>query len=163
MRKLPSPWRIISTDNACWALMTGASMVLLIGLLVKLTGTIPGRRGGPDRPVDPEVASLVLAGAVAIVLFLSAIVALRVARVRRLFNEGREVEANVRKATRVRGGTRLKLEFHLDGNPYKVGFTFQRWPGTPEFSEGTRIPVLVDPDHPTRAIPLAVYQTLNER
>jgi hypothetical protein len=126
--------------------------------MVKLTGTIPGRRGGPDIPVDPGVASMVLACAVALILFLSAIVALRVARIRSLFDGGREVEASVRTVKRrLRGGTTLKLEYELDGIPYKVSFAFLRSSRTPAFSEGTPIPVLVDPANPKRAIPLALY------
>ena len=157
MRKLPSAWSIIWTDRACSGIATTAPMIFLIALLIKLTGTIPGGRGKPDVPVDPAIASMVLAFAVALILFLAAIVALRVARVRRLFDEGREVEASVRKVARLRGGTKLKLEFELEGIPYTRTFAFQRWWRTPEFSEGTRIPVLVDPDHPKRAIPLAFY------
>ena len=103
VRKLPSPWSIIWTDNACCGIIASASFVLFIGLMVKLTGTIPGRRGGPDIPVDPEIASMVLACAVALILLLSAIVALRVARIRGLFDGGREVEASVRKVTYIRG------------------------------------------------------------
>jgi hypothetical protein len=57
---------------------------------------------------------------VALVPFLSAIVALRVAGIRRLFEEGREVEASVRKVKRFRGGSTLKLEFELNGIRYKV-------------------------------------------
>ena len=159
VRKLPSPWSIIWTNNACLGFTTGALFVLFIGLMVKLTGTIPGKRGGPDTPVTPEVASMVLACAVALILFLSAIVALRVARVRNLFDQGREVEASVRKVTYIRGGARqkLELEFELSGIPYKVSFFFLRSSRTPAFSEGTRIPVLVDPANPKRAIPLALY------
>jgi hypothetical protein len=58
MRKRPSPWSIICTDNACWAISTSAPVVFLLALAIKLTGTISGRRGGPDRPVDPAVATL---------------------------------------------------------------------------------------------------------
>src|SRR5262245_22716489 len=115
MRKLPSLWSIISTDNACWGIATSAPMVLFIALMIKLTGTMPGGRGKPDRPVSPEVASTVLACAVALILFLSAIVARRVARIRGLFDEGREVEASVRKVKRFRGGAKLKFEFELEG------------------------------------------------
>jgi hypothetical protein len=158
MRKLPSPWSIIWTDNACWAITTSAPMVLFIALMIKLTGTIPGRRGGPDTPVDPEVASMVLACGVALILVLSAIVAQRVARIRRLFDGGRRVEASVLEVKHFRGArTRLKLEFVLDGIPQKVSSTFLRSSRTPAFSEGTRIPVLVDPVNPKRAIPLALY------
>ena len=42
---------------------------------------------------------MVLACAVALILFLSAIVGLRVARIRSLFDGGREVEDSVRKVT----------------------------------------------------------------
>ncbi len=157
MRKLPSPWSIIWTDNACSRIITIAPMVFLIALLIKITGTMPGRRGRPDTPVDPEVASMVLACAVAMILVLSAIVALRVARIRSLFDGGREVEASVRKARRYRGGATLKLEFELDGIPYKVRSAFQCSSRTPAFSEGTRISVLVDPVNPKRAIPLSLY------
>jgi hypothetical protein len=157
MRKLPSRWSIIWTNNASCGITTGAAFVLFIGLMVKLTGTIPGRRGGPDIPVDPGVASMVLACAVALSLFLSAIVARRVARVRSLFDGGREVEASVRTVKRLRGGTKLKLEYELDGIQYKVSFAFLRSSSTPAFSEGKRIPVLVDPATPKRVIPLALY------
>jgi hypothetical protein len=157
MRKLPSPWSIIWTNNASCGITTGAGFVLFIGLMVKLTGTIPGRRGGPDIPVDPGVASMVFACAVALSLFLSAIVAMRVARTRSLFDGGREVEATVRTVKPLRGGTKLKLEYELDGIPYKVSFAFLRSSSTPAFGEGKRIPVLVDPASPKRVIPLALY------
>ena len=159
MRKLPSPWSIIWTDNACCGITTSAPVVFLMALVIKLTGTIPGSRGRPDTPVDPEIASMVLACAVALILFLSAIVAVRVARIRSLFDGGREVEACVRKVKRFRGGARLKLEFEfeLDGIPYKLSSAFLRSSRTPAFSEGTRISVLVDPVNPKRAIPLALY------
>jgi hypothetical protein len=159
MRKLPSPWSIIWTDNACCGIVTTAPLVLFIGLAIKLTGTIPGGRGKPDRPVDPDVATLVLACAVALTLVLCAIVARRVTRVRSLFDGGREVEASVRKVTYFRGGARQKLdlEYDVDGITYKVKFSFLRSSRTPAFSEGTRIPLLVDPWNPSRAIPLALY------
>ena len=157
MHKLPSPWSIVSTDNPCWAIATASAMVFLIGLAVKLTGTVPGRRGGPDTPVDPEVAGMVLASAVALSLFLWVIVALRVVRVRGLFDRGREVEASVRKVRCLKGGTKLELEFELYGIPHKARFSFMRSGRTPAFSEGARISVLVDPANPKRAIPLAFY------
>lgn len=158
MRKLPSSWSIICTDNVCWAITTSAPLVLFIGLAVKITGTVPGRRGGPDVPVDPEFASMVLAGAVALLMFLSAIVARRVARIRSLFDEGREVEASVRKVQSFRGARqKLTLEFELNGIPYTVSFAFLRSSRTPRFSEGTQIPVLVDPANPKRVIPLELY------
>ena len=81
----------------------------------------------------------------------------RVARVRNLFDAGREIEAIVRKVKRVRGGNRLKLGFEMHGIRYEVKSAFLRWSKTPTFSEGTRIPVLVDPAHPKRAVPLALY------
>jgi hypothetical protein len=109
-------------------------------------------------PLDPAAASLVLAGAVALVLFLSAIVALRVARTRTLFDEGRQVEASVRKVRYFRGArTQLELEFKLEGDSYKVKSTFIRWSKTPAFTGDTRIPVLVDSMNPKRAIPLDLY------
>jgi len=118
-----------------------------------------GSRGRPDTPVGPDVASMVLACAVALILFLSATVALRVARIRSLFEGGREVEASVLKVKYFRGGTRQKLEmeFELDCIPYKVSSAFLRSSRTPAFSEGTRISVLVDPVNPNCAIPLALY------
>jgi hypothetical protein len=160
MHKLPSPWSIIWTDNACWGITTSTPMVLLVALAIKLTGTVPGRRGGPDTPVDPEVASMVLACAVALVLLLAGIVALRVRRIQSLFERGREVEASVRKVTYFRGGVKLRLQLELHGIPYEVRSSFVRWPRTPTFSQGTRIPVLVDPENPKRAIPLALYADL---
>jgi hypothetical protein len=157
MREQPSPWSIVFTDNACLAIGTGAAMVFFIGLMVKLTGTIPGRRGGPDTPVTPEVASIVLACAVALSLLLAAIVAVRVARIRSLFDGGLEVEASVRKVKRLRSGTTLKLEFELYGIPHEASFSFLPSRRTPAFGEGARIPVLVDPANPKRAIPLTLY------
>ena len=157
MRKLPSTWSIVWTDNACYQITSIAAVVFLVALLIKLTGTLPGGRGKPDIPIDPEFASLILAYAVAGILFLSAIVALRVARIRSLFDRGLEIEATVRKVKRVRGGTTLKLELQHAGITYKVRTTFQPGSRTPSFDEGTRISVLVDPLNPRRAIPLALY------
>ena len=159
MRKRPSPWSVIWTDYVCCSISTSAPLVFLLGLMVKLTGTLPGRRGGPDTPVTPEIASMVLVCAVALTLFLATIVALRVARIRSLFDQGREVEASVRKLTYFRGGSRQRLElaFELNGMAHEARVTFLRGSKTPTFSEGARIPVLVDPEHPKRVVPLTLY------
>jgi len=71
---VPSIWSIVWTDNACYQITSIAAVVFVVALLIKLTGTLPGGRGKPDIPVDPEFASLILAYAVAGILFLSAIV-----------------------------------------------------------------------------------------
>jgi hypothetical protein len=97
MRKLPSAWSIIRTDNACWGVTTSAPVVFFIALMIKLTGTIPGRRGGPDTPVDPEVANMVLVCAVALILFLAAIVGRRVGRIRSLPTEAASVASAWRR------------------------------------------------------------------
>jgi len=157
MRKLPSAWSIVWTDNVCCAISSSAPMILFIGLAIKLTGTIPGQRGKPDIPLEPQVASMVLAGAVALILLLAAIVVRRVAWTRGLFDRGREVEASVRKVSRYRGGATLALEFELDGMAYKAQSAFRCWWNPPVFSEGMRIQVMVDPVNPKRAIPLALY------
>ena len=158
MRKLPSPWSILWADNVCTAIATSIPMVLFIGLMIKLTGTVPGGRGTPDRPVDPEVATLVLACAVALILILSLIISRRVARIRGLFDQGREVEASVRKATCYRGGRqKLELAFELYGIPYEVRASFLRSSKTPAFREGMRIRVLVDPASPKRVVPAALF------
>src|SRR5262245_29372653 len=104
MRKLPSIRSILGTDNVCWAISSIAPVVFVLTLIVKLTGTVPGGRGKPDVPIAPEQASIVLASGTAFALFLVWIAALRVARVRRLFDLGEEVEAEVRKVKRFRGG-----------------------------------------------------------
>src|SRR5262245_821423 len=150
MRRQPSTWSIVWTDNACYQITSFAAVVLVVALLIKLTGTLPGGRGKPDVPVDPELASLILAYAVAGILFLSAIVALRVARIRTLFDRGLEIEATVRKVKRLRGGTTLGLELQYAGITYRVSSAFQRGWRTPRFDEGTRISVLVDPLDPRR-------------
>jgi hypothetical protein len=159
MRKLPSARSILWTDNACHALTTIAPIVFGLALMVKLTGTLPGGRGKPDRPVDPEVASLVLASATALCLLFAAIVAARVARIRRLFDRGEEVEATVLKVSRFRGGGRVKLQFERAGTTYRVRSTYKRSATTPTFAEGTRISLLVDRLNPKRAVPVALYAT----
>jgi hypothetical protein len=96
---------------------------------------------------------------VALILLLWAIVAMRAGRIRSLFEQGREVEANVRKVTHFRGArTKLALEFELNGVPHKVSFVFLRWSKTPRFDEGARIPLLVDPTKPNRVVAPAVYE-----
>jgi hypothetical protein len=157
MRKQPSTWSIVWTDSACWQITSIAAVVFVVALLIKLTGTLPGGRGKPDIPVAPEFASLILAYALAGILFLSAIVALRVARIRSLFDRGLEIEATVRKVKRYRGGATLELEFEHAGITHRVRIAFQRGWRTPSFDEGARISVLVDPLNPRRAVPPALY------
>jgi hypothetical protein len=157
MRQQPSTWSIVWTDNACEKITSIAAVIFVVALLIKLTGTLPGGRGEPDIPVEPEFASLILACALAGILFLSAIVALRVARIRSLFDRGLEIEATVRRLKRFGRGATFKLEFQYAGITYSVRTAFSRGSRTPRFDEGTRIPVLVDPLNPRRAIPLALY------
>lgn len=154
------PRSIILIDRLCWGIISTAPMILLIAVLIKVTGTVPGKRGGPDRPVDPEVASSVLACAVALVLLAAGFVALRVKLIQSMFEHGREVEASVRKVTYLRGGrTKLQLEFELYGELHEVRHIFVRSRRTPTFGENTQIQVLVDPDRPKRVFPLALYGT----
>jgi hypothetical protein len=157
MRKLPTARSILWTDNVCYVLSVIAPMCFGFALMVKLTGTLPGGRGKPDQPVTPEFANLLLAGATAFALLLSAIVAARVARIRRLFDQGEEVEATVVKVSRFRGGAKLKYEFERAGTTYRGRSSFQRWARTPTFTEGTRIAVLVDRLNPKRAVPVALF------
>jgi hypothetical protein len=160
MPKQPSAWSIIRTDEVCWAIASGGvPLVLGIAFAIKLTGTAPGRRGGPDVPLDPEVASMVLACGLALTLLLATIVARRVARIRELFVSGHEVEARVLKVENLRAGgrQRVKYEFEFAGVAYTLRTVYQRWTRTRVFTEGTRIPVLIDRANPKHAIPLAVY------
>ena len=60
MRKLPSPWSIIWTDNAYRGITIIAPVLCLMALVITLTGTISGSRSRPDTPVDPDVASITL-------------------------------------------------------------------------------------------------------
>ena len=92
-----------------------------------------------------------------LIVFLLSIVAQRVARIRSLFDCGHEVEASLLKVKRCRRGTTLTLEDERNGTLYKVRFAFSRTLESPEFKEGTRISLLVDPAHPKRVIPLALY------
>jgi hypothetical protein len=157
MRRLPSPWSIVWTDNVCFRITTLTPWALIFALMVKLTGTLPGRRNKPDVPVDPGVASTILACAGVLALVLAGIVVLRVSRIRGLFERGREDEACVRKVKRFRGGATLKLELERAGVTHQARYTFQRWSNTPLFEEGTRVSVVVDPAHPKRVLPLALF------
>ena len=153
MRALPSPWTILRTDNRSYQLTWLGTVCLVLALLVKLTGTVPGGHGRPDRPVDPGVANLVLASAAALTALLGSIVALRVARIRGLLDSGDEVEAEVRKVSRFRGGARLALEFERDGRTHRVRWTYQRWSRTPIFVAGMRV-VARRSGEPRRAVPV---------
>jgi hypothetical protein len=157
VRRLPSPWSVVWIDNVCFRITTLAPWALFFALMVKLTGTLPGGRNQPDVPVDAGVANAILACAVALGLVLAGIVVLRVSRIRGLLERGREDEARVRKVKRFRGGATLKLELERAGVTHQARYTFQRWSGTPTFEEGTRVCVVVDPEHPKRVLPLALF------
>lgn len=157
MRKLPSPWSIVWTDNACYQMVLFPPIFFLFALVVKLTGTWPGSRGRPDRPVDPEFASLALACTGGMLAFLWSIVALRVARIRGLFDSGEEVVATVEKVSRFRGGSTLRLEYERAGTTYRVRSSFQGSSRIPTFTAGDRVSLLVDRMNPKRAVPIALY------
>ena len=157
MRKLPSAWSIVWTDSTCCQLVLIAPMFFLFALMVKLTGTVPGGRGRPDRPVDPEFATLALACTGAMLAFVGAFVALRVARIRGLFDAGEEVEAMVTKVSRSKGGSTLRLEYERAGTSYRVRSSFQRSSRMPTFTAGDRVTLLVDRMNPKRAVPMVVY------
>lgn len=157
MRKPPSAWSVVWTDNTCCQVVSIAVVVLFFGGMVALTGTLPAGRGKPEIPLEPEVAGRIVTSALAGVLLLAGIVAWRVTRIRALIERGLELEATVRKVKRIRGGEKLKLELQHAGVSYRVCSTFQRGSRTPRFEAGSRIPVLVDPLDPGRAVPLALY------
>jgi hypothetical protein len=158
MRKLPSTWSIVSTDNACHVMTVFAPVLFFLALMIKLTGTVPGGRGKPDQPVDPEFANWALASTSALVIFFWALVAMRVSRIRSLFDRGEEVEATIKKVSRFKGGATLKLEFQRAGTAYKVRSSFRRDRRTPDFTAGERISLLVNPDNPRRAVPVVLYE-----
>lgn len=159
MHKRPSVWSIVWTDDLCYKISPAIVAVLFFGLMVGFTGTLPGGRHKPDVPVSPEVAAAIVAGSVVLTLLLMWPVALRVASIRRLFEHDRRSEALLRQVKRFRGGETLKLEVELPrrGGVQKASYTLRRWASTPTFVEGTRIAVLLDPEHPKRAIPVALY------
>jgi len=158
MRQPPRTRSIFWTESACYPLVCVAVAILLLTLGVKVTGTLPGRRGRPGTPVDPETASWILSGGIAAALALSAIAARRVARVRRLFEDGHQVEATVEKVLRYRGGSTLRLEFSQRGEVRRARAKYVRWRQTPSFEQGMRISLLVDRDDPRRVVPLALYE-----
>jgi len=125
----------------------------------RLTGTWPGGRGRPDQPVDPEFASLLLACTGGVLALLWLIVALRVARIRSLFDSGEELEARVEKVSRFRGGSTLKLGYELAGTTYRVRSSFQGSSRIPTFTVGDHVSLLVDPMNPKRAVPIALYES----
>lgn len=157
MRTRPSTWSIVSTDNVCFRITTLTPWALIFALMVQFTGTLPGGRHKPDVPVDPAVASTILACAMALSLVLAGIVVLRVRGIRDVLEHGREIEAWVRRVKRFKGGATLQLELESAGVRHAARYTFQRWTRTPTFEEDTRISVLVDPAHPRRALPLALF------
>lgn len=157
MRKLPSPWSIVWTDKACYPMLLAPLMFFLFALAVKLTGTWPGSHGRPDRPVDPEVANLALACTGGLMVLLWSLVALRIARIRSLFDSGQEVEATIRKVKRFRGGWTLELEYEHAGTTYRVRSSFQNSSRTPGFTAGDRVSLLVDRMNPKRAVLTALY------
>jgi hypothetical protein len=157
MRTPPSRWSIVWTDNACYQMVVFPPGFFLFALMVKLTGTWPGGRGRPNQPVDPEFANLFLVCTSGMLAFLWSIIALRVARIRDLFDSGEEVEATVAKVSRFRGGSTLKLEYELEGTTYRVRSSFQGSSRIPTFTVGDRIVLLVDGMHPKRAVPIALY------
>ena len=85
------------------------------------------------------------------------IVFLRVMRIRGLFESGEEIEATVKKVSRSRGGTTLKLEYRRAGTTHEIPSSIQRGSRIPTFTSGTQISLLVDPLRPRRAVPVALY------
>lgn len=157
MRKLPSAWSIVWTDSTCYQLALIAPTFFLFALLVKLTGTVPGSRGRPDRPVDPAFALLALACTGAFLAFAGTFLTLRVRRIRALFEAGEEVEATVAKVSRWKGGSKLALRYERSGTAREVRTSFQRSARIPEFAVGDRVTLLVERRNPRNAVPIVVY------
>jgi hypothetical protein len=83
--------------------------------------------------------------------------ALRVARIRGLYDSGDEVEATALKVSRHRRGARLSLEYEHAGMTYRLRTSFLGSSRLATLTAGDRVSLLVDPMNPKRAVPIALY------
>jgi len=157
MRQPPPLWKIVWNDNASGLMAMIGPVLFVFALCEQLSGVAPGGRGRAPRPVDPEFARLATAVTGALMAALWAFAAVRVARIRQLFEDGVEVEATLRKLTHLKGWVRLRLELERSGTTLSVRTTVRRSAHADALAVGDRLMLLVDPVHPKRVVWPAIY------
>jgi hypothetical protein len=105
-------WRaILRHDNPAFLLVTFGGVLFAFALLIWVTGSSPGGRGRPSRPVPPAEARALVLGTGVLMASLCSLAALRAWRVRRLFRIGARVQASVTKISHAKGYSHLRLDY----------------------------------------------------
>ena len=140
--------RVVWQDHA--ALVTLVFPIVtwaIVGLTLPGWGAQAGDRGRTGTVELALVGAALLVTAVCIPWFLG-----RLRTIRRLLESGRAIEATVTRVAFWRDRGRIDVEYDLDGRLGRARIAVHRTRRTKAIHAGQRVPLLVDPAKPTRAI-----------
>jgi len=107
---------------------------------------------------DPGIASTGVPSTFAVLTVLAAAVLVwRVKRIGTIFEQGFEVQGTITRVWFYRGRGTIRYEYTLQGQAYKSGNTVNRTRQTREIAVGQPVTLIVDPDHPKRALIRDLY------
>ena len=157
MRRIPAIWKIVKHDNAAFLLASCGAILVAMAIFVRISGVMPSHRHNEVVDVDPEAANAILRNTclVAGVLWIPA--ALRVLRIRDLFESGSEVRATVRKVSRFKGYSTIDLDFLFAGAVRSSRSTIRRSARAKAVGPGSLVGVIVDPTKPSRLVLADLY------
>jgi len=146
--------RIVRTDPlALVTLLLPLVTWAVVGLTLKGWSARPAEQSARFGQVEWTILGAAAAiTAVAVPAFFA-----RVRLIRRLFREGRHVDAKITRVVFHRERGRVGIAYELDGAPITTTLTVRRTRRTKALKPGVAIPALVDPRKPTRALLPELY------
>ncbi|MCI0587468.1 MAG: hypothetical protein L0323_11570 [Planctomycetes bacterium] len=150
-------WKILRHDPHWFPMVAFGIVLFAFSLLVWITGRMPGGRGRPARPVDPEEARAFLSVAALLMASLCAIAGLRAWRIRGLFEVGDVVQATVERVTYAKGTSRVRFDYEHRGTRCSLRRSIRKSARARALKPGDSLAILVDPDRPRRVVLAELY------
>lgn len=144
--------KLLRHDNLAFLLASFGSVLFAFALLIWITGSQPGVRGRPSRPVSPAEARAILLFTGTLMASLCSLAALRLWRIHRLFQLGELVQARVAKVSRAKGYARVWIDYRHRGTQCSVKRSIRRSARAERLAPGDSLTILVDPEHSRRLV-----------
>lgn len=149
--------RIIKNDYLAFLCAVGGPIMLAIAIFGGIFGFVPRARFFGVNEVDPATVRIYFAIALVLTLALFSVLAQRFNRIERMVHKGEPTTARIVFVRFFRDRGRMEYEYEHGENVYRAGTAIMKNKDTRDFAPGQEIEVMIDPDNPGKAIPVALY------